>query len=98
MYTLYILRHAHMLSMCRHAPFGKTTGMHQDMRAAMRGHASLAPKTAAARAIEPGALIVAAPRGSTQAVLQLPRGNLEAVSHRILVMALIEAALQVHVF
>ena len=59
----------------------------------MRGHGLAAP--ASARAIEAGARIIAAPRGGTTVVLQMPRGNLEAVSHRLLVNALVDTALQV---
>lgn len=40
-------------------------------------------------------MIVTAPRGMTEVVLQMPRGNLEAVNHRVLVMALILDALKV---
>ena len=63
----------------------------------MRGHGAQASasSSASARAVEQGALIVAAPRGGTQVILQMPRGNLEAVNHRVLVMALIHAALEV---
>ena len=67
--------------------------LHQDMHAAMRGHGTAGP--ASARAVEAGAVIVAAPRGQTTVVLQMPRGNLEAVSHRVLVTALIQSALEV---
>ncbi|KAK9785260.1 hypothetical protein WJX73_010410 [Symbiochloris irregularis] len=70
--------------------------LHQDMHAAMRGHGLAAP--ASARAVEAGARIIAAPRGATTVVLQMPRGNLEAVSHRVLVNALIDSALQAQDF
>ena len=47
------------------------------------------------RTVEPGSRLVAVPSGGTVAVLQLPRGNLEVVSPRILVLKAIAAELQV---
>ena len=48
------------------------------------------------RTVEPGSRLVAVPSGGTVAVLQLPRGNLEVVSPRILVLKAIAAELQVN--
>ncbi|KAL6778833.1 hypothetical protein ACKKBF_B04435 [Auxenochlorella protothecoides x Auxenochlorella symbiontica] len=52
-----------------------------------------APPALAARAVEAGARLVAAPPGSHCAVLCLPRGNLEAVCPRALVLASLAASL-----
>ncbi|BDA44195.1 Elongator complex protein 1 [Coccomyxa sp. Obi] len=66
-----------------------------DMHAAMRGHgiASTSGRDASVRAVEAGSRLVAAPRGADYAVLQLPRGNLETVSPRALVLAALAHAL-----
>ncbi|EIE25950.1 IKI3-domain-containing protein [Coccomyxa subellipsoidea C-169] len=66
-----------------------------DMHAAMRGHgiASTSGRDASVRAVEAGSRLVAAPRGADFAVLQLPRGNLETVSPRALVLAALAHAL-----
>ena len=48
------------------------------------------------RTVEPGSRLVAVPSRGTVAVLQLPRGNLEVVSPRILVLRAIAAELQVN--
>ena len=48
------------------------------------------------RTLEPGSRLVAVPSGGTVAVLQLPRGNLEVVSPRILVLKAVAAELQVN--
>jgi hypothetical protein len=45
------------------------------------------------RSVEQGALLVAVPPGGVQAVLQMPRGNLEAVRPRALVLPAVAAAL-----
>lgn len=67
------------------------------MHAAMRGHgiASTSGHDASVRAVEAGSRLVAAPRGADYAVLQLPRGNLETVSPRALVLAALADALLV---
>ena len=57
--------------------------------------AGLAAQDVAVRTVEPGSRLVAVPSGGTVAVLQLPRGNLEVVSPRILVLKAIAAELQV---
>ncbi|GAX74696.1 hypothetical protein CEUSTIGMA_g2144.t1 [Chlamydomonas eustigma] len=69
-----------------------------DMRAAM--HAAMKPSTANAaardmlvRAVEQGSELVAVPRGTVTAVLQMPRGNLESMSPRALVLAAITQSL-----
>jgi elongator complex protein 1 len=69
-----------------------------DMHAAMRGHgtASTSAHDVGARAVEGGSRIVAVPRGGCCCVLQMPRGNLEAVSPRALVLAALAQALLVH--
>ena len=89
----------HYITCCsvrRPSQWSKRDALHQDMHAAMRGHGTAAPSSA--RAVEAGAVILTAPRGATSVVLQMPRGNLEAVNHRVLVMALISNALQVQPF
>ena len=58
--------------------------------------AGLAAQDVAVRTVEPGSRLVAVPSGGTVAVLQLPRGNLEVVSPRILVLKAIAAELQVN--
>lgn len=67
------------------------------MHAAMRGHgiASTSGRDASVRAVEADSRLVAAPRGADFAVLQLPRGNLETVSPRALVLAALVQALLV---
>ncbi|KAK9915662.1 hypothetical protein WJX75_002381 [Coccomyxa subellipsoidea] len=71
------------------------TRHYADMHAAMRGHgiASTSGRDASVRAVEAGSRLVAAPRGADFAVLQLPRGNLETVSPRALVLAALVQAL-----
>ncbi|KAI8469194.1 MAG: IKI3 family-domain-containing protein [Monoraphidium minutum] len=65
------------------------------MCAAMRpGGAAAAAKEAHVRAVEQGARLVAAPAGGCRAVLQMPRGNLEAASPRLLVLAAALGALR----
>lgn len=67
------------------------------MHAAMRGAgvASTSGRDAGARAVEEGSRIVAAPRGGTVCVLQMPRGNLETVAPRGLVLAALAQSLMV---
>ncbi|KAK9859824.1 hypothetical protein WJX84_001803 [Apatococcus fuscideae] len=63
-------------------------------------HAAMKPALLAqgphARRIEQGGRLVAAPPGSHTAILQMPRGNLETVCPRPLVVAAIADALQGH--
>ena len=62
-------------------------------------HAAMKPTLLAqgphARRIEQGGRLVAAPPGAHTAILQMPRGNLETVCPRPLVVAAIADALQV---
>lgn len=46
------------------------------------------------RAVEQGALLLAAPPGDVRVIMQLPRGNLETVSPRALVLSAIATSLQ----
>ena len=66
-----------------------------DMRQAMRGAGTRTTRAAdaAARAVEEGSLIVACPPGSPAVILQMPRGNLETVWPRALVLEACGAAL-----
>ncbi|KAG1673002.1 hypothetical protein FOA52_005932 [Chlamydomonas sp. UWO 241] len=70
-----------------------------DMRAAM--HVAMRPSAATAaardvvvRAVEQGSVLVAAPKDGVTIVLQMPRGNLEGVSPRALVLAAVACALR----
>lgn len=67
------------------------------MHAAMRGQGivSTSGRDASARSVELGARLVSAPSGATCCVLQMPRGNLEVVAPRALVLAAIADALLV---
>lgn len=85
--------------MCR-ATAGRETGYDRhygDMHAAMRGEgiASTSGRDASMRAVEAGSRLVSAPAGATSCVLQMPRGNLEVVSPRALVLAAIAEAILV---
>ncbi|CAK0773220.1 hypothetical protein CVIRNUC_004042 [Coccomyxa viridis] len=82
---------------------GRETGYdrhYKDMHAAMRGQGiiSTTGRDASARAVEAGSRLVAAPMGETFCVLQMPRGNLEVVSPRALVLAAIADALLADAF
>ncbi|KAK9849951.1 hypothetical protein WJX84_009719 [Apatococcus fuscideae] len=66
--------------------------VYSQMHAAMKP--ALQAQEASARRIEQGGLLVAAPPGSHTAILQMPRGNLEVVCPRPLVVAAIAHALQ----
>lgn len=65
-----------------HVNRGAGGGFLSSMRAAMRPAAGQLATTGAARTIEGGAVLVAAPPGQTTIVLQMPRGNLEGESRR----------------
>lgn len=67
------------------------------MHAAMRPKAAQQAKDVTVRAIEQGAKLVACPALGLRAVLQMPRGNLEGVCPRVLVLAGIAAHLQVRI-
>ena len=67
------------------------------MRNAMRGHgaAAAADGDITMRAVEAGARLVAAPAAGMTAVLQMPRGNLEAICPRPLALEALADALDV---
>ena len=67
------------------------------MRNAMRGHgaAAAADGDVTMRAVEAGARLVAAPAAGMTAVLQMPRGNLEAICPRPLALEALADALDV---
>ena len=76
----------------------RSCGNDDDMRAAM--HAAMRPSewSAAARdvvvrAVEQGSILVSAPQAEVEVVMQMPRGNLETVSPRALVLAATTRAL-----
>ena len=67
--------------------------MHVSMRAAMRPADADRGIDSRTRRIEAGARIVAAPPGGVDVVLQMPRGNLETVAPRFLVLPAVARAL-----
>ncbi|CAG9461392.1 unnamed protein product [Pedinophyceae sp. YPF-701] len=72
----------------------KGDGMHLAMQAAMRPNAAnAAVKSTRVRIVEDGSHIIAAPPGGSLVVLQAPRGNLEGVCPRVLVLAAVSVAL-----
>ncbi|KAL4420046.1 hypothetical protein ABPG77_007485 [Micractinium sp. CCAP 211/92] len=70
-------------------------GFRAAMKAAMRpaGGAAGAAVDVTVRSIEQHAMLVAVPPGNVEAILQMPRGNLEAVRPRALVLPAVAAAL-----
>lgn len=76
---------------------GRRDNHYTDMHAAMRGHGTTAPSgnILKARAVEQGSKIVAAPPDDIFVVLELPRGNLETIYPRSLVLPAVAAAVQV---
>ena len=85
---------------CRAAPkgvvgAGKNDNLYTAMHAAMRPKGAQQAKDVTIRAIEQGGKLVACPALGLRAVLQMPRGNLEGVCPRVLVLAGIAAHLQV---
>ena len=60
-----------------------------------QGITSTSGRDASMRAVEAGSRLVSAPAGATFCVLQMPRGNLEVVSPRALVLAAIAEAILV---
>eukprot|EP00873_Tetraselmis_striata_P004301 jgi/Tetstr1/424565/TSEL_015091.t1 len=64
------------------------------MHAAMRPAGASAASDCTVRRIEAGGVLVAVPPGSHTAVLQMPRGNLEGVEPRHLVLAAVADALR----
>ena len=76
---------------------GRKENHYTDMHAAMRGHGTTAPSgnILKARAVEQGSKIVAAPPDDIFVVLELPRGNLETIYPRSLVLPAVASAIQV---
>ena len=68
--------------------------LHLRMRRAMRPDAAKTDADATKRHVEDGALIVACAPGSTSVVLQMPRGNLETVAPKALVLPAVACALR----
>lgn len=56
---------------------------------------STSGRDASTRAVEAGSRLVSVPAGATFCVLQMPRGNLEVISPRALVLAAIAEAILV---
>lgn len=77
---------------------GRRGNHYTDMHTAMRGHGTAIPSSniLKARAIEQGSRIVAAPPDDIYVVLQLPRGNLETIYPRSLVLPAVASAVQVN--
>eukprot|EP00884_Botryococcus_braunii_P015718 jgi/Botrbrau1/282/Bobra.0022s0250.1 len=77
---------------------GPATNPKKVMKAAMRGGLSASATGAGtqSRSVESGALLVAAPPGDHHVVMQLPRGNLERIAPRRLLLSSIAAALDEH--
>ncbi|GMH34369.1 hypothetical protein BSKO_02203 [Bryopsis sp. KO-2023] len=72
----------------------KRSGPTRDMHAAMRPAASAIDKQdLTVRAVEQGSKIIAAPPGGAAVILQMPRGNLETIHPRVLVLCAIVEAL-----
>jgi elongator complex protein 1 len=67
--------------------------LHVSMRAAMRPADWARAADSRTRRVEEGSRIVAAPPGSVNVVLQMPRGNLETVAPRSLALPAVTAAL-----
>jgi elongator complex protein 1 len=72
--------------------------MHVSMRAAMRPADAGRGIDSRTRRIEQGARVVAAPPGTVDVVLQMPRGNLEKVAPRSLVLPFLARALDARRF
>ena len=72
--------------------------MHVSMRAAMRPADAGRGIDSRTRRIEQGARVVAAPPGTVDVVLQMPRGNLEKVAPRALVLPFLARALDARRF
>ena len=68
--------------------------LHQRMRRAMRPEAAKMAADASTRVVEEGAMIVACAPGATTVVLQMPRGNLETVAPKALVLPACACALR----
>jgi len=68
--------------------------LHMRMRRAMRPEAAKVAADATTRQVEDGARIVACAPGTTSVVLQMPRGNLETVAPKALVLPATACALR----
>ena len=73
---------------------GKYDNLYTAMHAAMRPQAAQGARDVTVRAVEQGARLLAAPPHGVRVVLQMPRGNLEGICPRVLVLAGIAAHLQ----
>ena len=74
---------------------GKHDNLYTAMHAAMRPQGAQGVRDVTVRAIEQGGQLLAAPPHGVRVVLQMPRGNLEGICPRVLVLAGIAAHLQV---
>ena len=74
---------------------GKFENLYTAMHAAMRPQGAQGVKDVVVRQVEQGARLLAAPPHGVQVILQMPRGNLEGICPRVLVLAGIAAHLQV---
>lgn len=75
---------------------GKYKNLYTAMHAAMRPQGAQQARGVTTRAVEQGSRLVAAPPQGCRVVLQMPRGNLEGICPRVLVLAGIAAHLQAH--
>ncbi len=73
---------------------GKYDNLYTAMHAAMRPQGAQGARDITIRAVEQGARLLAAPPHGVRVVLQMPRGNLEGICPRVLVLAGIAAHLQ----
>jgi len=71
------------------------SAMHQGMRP---NAAIAAARDVLVRSVEQGSHLLAAPKDGVRVVMQMPRGNLEAVAPRMLVLAAIADALQARAY
>ena len=74
---------------------GKYENLYTAMHAAMRPQGAQQARDVTIRAVEQGSRLLAAPPHHCRVVLQMPRGNLEGICPRVLVLAGIAAHLQV---
>lgn len=74
---------------------GKYENLYTAMHAAMRPQGAQGVKDVVVRQVEQGARLLAAPPHGVRVILQMPRGNLEGICPRVLVLAGIAAHLQV---
>lgn len=73
---------------------GKHDNLYTAMHAAMKPLGAQGARNVTIRAVEQGARLLAAPPHGVRVVLQMPRGNLEGICPRVLVLAGIAAHLQ----